>query len=1151
MRTRLIVTGCLAVLALTAAKPNALVLSLLRAEGGRVTEVLNSLKRSGHHVVAPASAVSGAVDPCPAGGARQVKVSTAKELAAALAGAKPGDHIRMADGVYRGPFVLKLSGTADQPITLCGSRGAILDGGTIQSGYGLHLNRANHVQLLGFTARNASKGIMLDNSSHNLLRGLELHEIGDEAVHFRTFSSENVIRDSWIHDVGLDTPLFGEAVYIGSARSNWGQHSGGKPDACDRNQVLANVLGPEVRAEGVDAKEGTRGGVIAGNVFLGPGASAADSWIDLKCSDYRVEHNVGTYDPKRPFKGPVMVYASDGGWGTGNVIGEHRAVPAGSEDGGLPYRMARKGRRTVTLVLPRRSLPYGMNELAACFPQTVQTVAPGVLLVNEHVLAGPGTRLEIRREDVREIRLRSTEQAYATIIGVANHVTINGSDDGRVWIRSWDPQAQGPDRQSRDGRAFVTSIVGRMDVDLAEFSDLGYGTGWASGAAWKGRPGEKSTGNVSRSRFERNFFGAYTFEADSMRWTDNVFANNDIYGFDPHDNSDWFVVTGNQAFGNPRHGIIFSRGCRGNVVRKNASFSNRGHGIMFDDGKVIDDGNPRHSGPVAPVGNLIEDNEVWGNEVGIALQGCADHVVRGNRVRDNRFGVRLDQSDRNTITQNSVLRSKELAIQLIGGSDSNRITVNQIQNGQGAVITEDSRHNVIERNAISGIIGQGIRIVGRAGQVRIAGNQINGRGSRAIDVTQAQSAQILGEKGNATQGWMRPRETLPALVLWGMILGVPLTSSVLVRLRKVAFRHPRRTSAASAALMALLLLIGLMLAGDARADGQSLSMTASFSALRDDNTFKYSDTQIRDIQNGTTPYRYGVSQPGDLVMGPAVAIQWQNDMEGQRRRSFRLRADGAIYSENRGANFGEIEGTWRESFDNVRRLSFAYAYTPDRLLRKLYDADLTALPSTERYRDARYDAHGFLGAWRHEVPFANWLEWTYRFDRRIHDANFRERDSDFHVVQAGLGWQGVENPASLQLVGSHTWRLARAEDNDPEPEGDLSYHAPEVGVSGRLGLAPVGAGWFFGDAGYSVERRIHDSTRANDTNNGRKDVVQALELGLGIEQGNTWMARAFYRHGRCRADLASSVPLDSELGSYDQNQFGVSLEWTRLLQRQP
>ncbi|OLT15092.1 hypothetical protein BJF78_16720 [Pseudonocardia sp. CNS-139] len=72
---------------------------------------------------------------CPGGR----EVSGAGELSAALAGARPGDVIRLADGVYEGAFVATASGTPDAPIWVCGSRGAVLDGGGTRGGYVLHL----------------------------------------------------------------------------------------------------------------------------------------------------------------------------------------------------------------------------------------------------------------------------------------------------------------------------------------------------------------------------------------------------------------------------------------------------------------------------------------------------------------------------------------------------------------------------------------------------------------------------------------------------------------------------------------------------------------------------------------------------------------------------------------------------------------------------------------------------------------------------------------------------------------------------------------------------------------------------------------------------------------------------------------------------
>ena len=51
-----------------------------------------------------------------------------------------------------------------------------------------------------------------------------------------------------------------------------------------------------------------------------------------------------------------------------------------------------------------------------------------------------------------------------------------------------------------------------------------------------------------------NWFGAYTFEAQGMRFLDSTFRDNAAYGFDPHDLSNDFLVERNVAHGNGRTG---------------------------------------------------------------------------------------------------------------------------------------------------------------------------------------------------------------------------------------------------------------------------------------------------------------------------------------------------------------------------------------------------------------------------------------------------------------------------------------------------------------------------------------------------------------------------------------------------------------------
>ena len=151
----------------------------------------------------------------------------------------------------------------------------MLDGDGTGGGYVLHLVNADYWRLEGFTATSGSKGIVLDGSSHNLISGVHVTDIGDEGVHFRAFSTSNTIQHSDVDHTGMDSEGFGEGVYLGSANSNWNRYSGGQPDRSDQNQVLDNRI-TDTRAEPIDVKEGTTGGVIAGNLLGGDGVAGAE-----------------------------------------------------------------------------------------------------------------------------------------------------------------------------------------------------------------------------------------------------------------------------------------------------------------------------------------------------------------------------------------------------------------------------------------------------------------------------------------------------------------------------------------------------------------------------------------------------------------------------------------------------------------------------------------------------------------------------------------------------------------------------------------------------------------------------------------------------------------------------------------------------------
>lgn len=253
-------------------------------------------------------------------------VSSADDLQAALSGAQAGDVIAIAPGTYEGNFVATVSGTENEPITLCGTKDSVLTAGGIKNDYVFHLDGAKYWHLVGFSVTNGQKGVMADTTVGSIIEGLTVTTTGDEAIHLRNFSTDNIVRGNTISDTGHRKPKFGEGIYIGTAESNWCENSGCKPDKSDRNQILDNVIF-DTSSEAIDIKEGTSDGIVRGNSFDGSEMTGgfADSWVDVKGNNWIIEDNTGKNSPQDGFQTHEIV----DGMGTGNVFRNNTAVVNG------------------------------------------------------------------------------------------------------------------------------------------------------------------------------------------------------------------------------------------------------------------------------------------------------------------------------------------------------------------------------------------------------------------------------------------------------------------------------------------------------------------------------------------------------------------------------------------------------------------------------------------------------------------------------------------------------------------------------------------------------------------------------------------------------------------------------------------------------
>lgn len=262
--------------------------------------------------------------PEPCASKPDVTVGTADQLQDALAEARPGTAIRVKDGTYEGEFEIKESGTAAKPAELCGTAKAVLFGGPNDGGYTLHLDGADHWRILGITLRGGQKGLMADGTTGTLVDGITVRDTGDEAIHLRATSTDNVVQRATVRNTGLREEKFGEGIYIGTAESNWCDISDCKPDRSDRNVIRNNDIA-RTTAESVDIKEGTTAGILKDNTFSGVGMTEGDSWVDVKGNEWVIEGNRGDQAPEDGYK---VLQILDG-WGQKNVFTNNVSVVGG------------------------------------------------------------------------------------------------------------------------------------------------------------------------------------------------------------------------------------------------------------------------------------------------------------------------------------------------------------------------------------------------------------------------------------------------------------------------------------------------------------------------------------------------------------------------------------------------------------------------------------------------------------------------------------------------------------------------------------------------------------------------------------------------------------------------------------------------------
>jgi hypothetical protein len=309
-------------------------------------------------------------------------------------------------------------------------------------------------------------------------------------------------------------------------------------------------------------------------------------------------------------------------------------------------------------------------------------------------------RLDVTDKDVKRLELRSDPNDIAALTFDGGSVLFKG-----VTVTSVNSKTGRPDGEWEDGRAFVRMKNGRMDAIDSTFTWLGNGLptvmtktalaknsvlteGATYGFSYRVSPRnlgqEYATGWVENSTFENNHFGGYTYGANGMLWKDNLFTHNDVYGLDPHDDSNNALIVGNRFLYNHKHGFIVSKRCNFNIIRNNTSVGNDLHGFMLHQDSAY---------------NVLEDNVAYGNYDNYAIFHSNWNIIRNNKSYVPKSShIRINDFAFSNYVRDNQMFGGRRGIYLYGGAGSTYIAGNHFSDVRLPIQTKGATYTFFGDN---------------------------------------------------------------------------------------------------------------------------------------------------------------------------------------------------------------------------------------------------------------------------------------------------------------------------------------------------------------------------------------------------------------------------------------------------------------------
>ncbi len=310
----------------------------------------------------------------------------------------------------------------------------------------------------------------------------------------------------------------------------------------------------------------------------------------------------------------------------------------------------------------------------------IRSESSGIWTLDADLFVDTGGTVIIDSKDVKWLKINTPHG-----IDVLGNLVVDS-----VRITGWDPVtktfAMTDGYKSRPFLNMEAGATGQMNITNSEIGYMGYLQDGRQGISYSGGSGSI----LANNNIHDMWFGFYSNNVKNITIEHNIVHDNVNYGLDPHSGSSNIIIRFNEVYNIEKNvGIICSYKCSNILIENNTVYNATSAGIMLND---------------FTTDSIIRNNHVYNSGVGISIFNNTQGTdVKNNIISNTQVGIKLEKSSfSNTISANSITKSKNSAICVDDTSKNNTISLNTIDSGSPTSCPAGLSTQFISSNIITG-----------------------------------------------------------------------------------------------------------------------------------------------------------------------------------------------------------------------------------------------------------------------------------------------------------------------------------------------------------------------------------------------------------------------------------------------------------------